>query len=348
MKIHSRATRAFTGLAVASISVIALGGCASGGTGGTGDGGGEKTTVGFSTAVLDNPFTSGLVQSVVDQANEQGLNMLPPINAEGDAGKQVEDFQTLITQGVKGIVLIPRDSDAIVPAVQAANAAGIPVVTVDTAANGGDVYMQVRADNVSMGTSVCEQIGGLLNGEGTVLEVAGYQATSNGLDRSTGFNDCIKDKFPNIKVITQDAEWNTEKSAEIAQANLSTQKVDAVYLASDTTYLDAVASVMKGLDIWHPVGDAGHVPVVTIDGGAGSLDAIRDGYVDAVVSQPVDQYGVWGTQYLLDALAGKTYKIGPTDHDSEIVDYMGTLADMLPSPVVTKDNVDDDTLWGNF
>lgn len=341
--------RPLAGLAVAGLASLALAGCSDPGTGGgTGGGDSDKPTVGFSTAALDNPFTAGLVQSVVDQATEQGVNMLPPVNAAGDSAKQITDFQSLISQNVQGIVLIPRDSDAIVPAVESANAAGIPVVTVDTAANGGDVYMQVRADNVSMGTSACEQLGELVGGKGTVLEISGYLATSNGVDRSSGFQDCMAENYPDVEIVSQDAEWNTEKSAEIAQAVLSTQDIDGVYLASDSTYLTAVQSVMTGIGNWIPEGEDGHIPMVTIDGGAESLDAIRDGYVDAVISQPVDQYGVWGTKYLLDALAGVEYEVGPTDHDSEIVDYMGTLADMLPSPVVTKDNVDDDTLWGNF
>ena len=71
--------------------------------------------------------------------------MLPPTNAGGDPAKQVSDFDSLVTQGVQGIITIPADSDAVANAVASANAANIPVVTVDTAANGGKTYMNVRA-----------------------------------------------------------------------------------------------------------------------------------------------------------------------------------------------------------
>ncbi|GAA3698990.1 sugar ABC transporter substrate-binding protein [Arthrobacter ginkgonis] len=306
-----------------------------------------EPTVGFSAGVLDNPFTAGLVKSVVNQANEGGLNMLPASNAEGDPAKQVTDFNTLITQGVKGIVTIPRDSDAIVPAIQAANQANIPVVTVDTAANGGDVYMNIRADNVAMGTSVCEQIGELVGGKGTVLELHGALSTTSGFDRNKGFHDCMQSKYPDVTIIAKDTNWESAKAVEQAQTVLSTSPVDAVFLASDSVMLSGVQTVLQDQGKWVPAGQSGHLPLVTIDGSSGSLQGIRDGYVDAVVSQPVDLYGKYGVSYLKDAIAGKEYQVGPTDHNSEIVEYEGNLADMLPSPVITKDNVDDESLWGN-
>lgn len=307
-----------------------------------------KASVGLSAGVLDNPFTAGLVESVEDQADAApDLNMLAASNAEGDPAKQVTDFNTLITQGVKGIITIPRDSDAIVPAIEAANQANIPVVTVDTAANGGDIYMNVRADNQAMGASVCEQIGELIGGKGTVLELHGALSTTSGFDRNKGFTDCLSTKYPEVKVIAKDTNWESAKAVEQAQTVLSTSAVDAVFLASDSVMLAGVQTVLESQNKWAPAGESGHMPLVTIDGSSLSLDSIRNGYLDAVISQPVDLYGKYGVMYLQDAIAGKEYKVGPTDHGSEIVDYKGNLADMLPSPVITSKNVDDQALWGN-
>jgi simple sugar transport system substrate-binding protein/ribose transport system substrate-binding protein len=47
-------------------------------------------------------------------------------------------------------------------------------------------------------------------------------------------------------------------------------------------------------------------------------------------------------------MAGETFKPGPTDHGSTIVEISpGILEDQLPAPVITKANVDDKALWGN-
>lgn len=334
--------KSMRGPAVATASLVAvlsLSAC------GSADGDGE--TVGFSAGFLDSPFNSGLVKSVVNQANASGLDMLPATDANSDPAKQITDVNTLLSQGVRGMVMFPADSSAIVPAIKAANAQNVPVVTVDVAANGGNVYMQIRADNVAMGRSACQELGRLSNGQGRVLEIHGDLGTTSGFDRNNGFNECMRTQFPGIEVVSRDAKWKTDQAVDVAQTVLSTGDFDGVFLASDSVFLNGVQNVMKDQGKLHAAGAANHVPIVTIDGSAGALQAVRDGYVDAVVSQPVDLYGKFAVQYLQDALAGKSYQVGPTDHGSEIVEYKGTLADMLPAPVVTSANVDDQSLWGN-
>ena len=59
--------------------------------------------------------------------------------------------------------------------------------------------------------------------------------------------------------------------------------------------------------------------MVAIDGGSGALKAIRDGYLDATISQPVTDYAKHGVGYLDAALKGKPMKEGPTDHKSTVV-----------------------------
>ena len=53
-------------------------------------------------------------------------------------------------------------------------------------------------------------------------------------------------------------------------------------------------------------------------------------------------------QYLQEARAGKQMAAGRPSHDSTVVDSRRRyLVDQLPAPVVTKQNVDDKSLWGN-
>jgi ABC-type sugar transport system substrate-binding protein len=94
---------------------------------------------------------------------------------------------------------------------------------------------------------------------------------------------------------------------------------------------------------------------VSNDGVPAEYKAIKAGQMDAAVSQPADLYAKYALQYVKDAIAGKTYKPGPTDHNSNIVDVgNGILEDQLPAPLVTIDGsypdslkVDDPSLWGN-
>ena len=77
------------------------------------------------------------------------------------------------------------------------------------------------------------------------------------------------------------------------------------------------------------------------------MQKIRENQLDAAISQPLNLYVKWGLYYLQNAVAGKTFAPGPTDHDSRIEMFNGNPMDMLPAPTVTKANVDDPALWAN-
>ena len=59
----------------------------------------------------------------------------------------------MIAQGVDGVVISPKDAEALAPAVQAVVDAGIPVVTVDRDVTGAEILAHVGADNVRGGRS---------------------------------------------------------------------------------------------------------------------------------------------------------------------------------------------------
>lgn len=344
---HQRMGRTAVLLA-ATASILAASACgsddSSGSTSSSGSGGGD---VGYSESFLTDAFQVQLVKQLTQQAKSQGVKLLPAVNADGDAAKQSADVQTLLGRGVKGLIVVPVDSKAIVPAIKQANSKKVPVVTVDLGSDGGKIAMIVRADNVYMGTAACTYMGKQLKGAGTALNLQGDLATQNGQDRSKGFTECMASEFPKIKVVSKPMNWKPDECTTQAQTVLSTTKIDGVFMGSESVCLAGVQKVLKNQGKLTQVGSPGHVVSVGIDGSAAALDAVRAGTLDAVISQPLDLYAKYGTQYIKDAMAGKTFKEGKTDHDSTIVKNGESLEDQLPSPTVTKANADDSTLWGN-
>ena len=71
----------------------------------------------------------------------------------------------VIAQGAEGIIVVPTDSDAIVPALSYAAEQDVPVVAIDIGPAGGEVAMIVRADNIRMGADACQQMGEALGGQ---------------------------------------------------------------------------------------------------------------------------------------------------------------------------------------
>ncbi|MBN9510620.1 MAG: sugar ABC transporter substrate-binding protein [Alphaproteobacteria bacterium] len=308
----------------------------------------KSFTMGYSVGFLTDPFQAIQVDLTIAEAKKAGLKPLPVANANGDAGKQITDFHNLISEGAQGLIVVPTDSDAIVPALAFAASKHVPVVDIDIGPGGGKVAMIVRADNLRMGEDACHLIGKQIGGKGTVLSMMGDQATTNGRDRTTGFAECMKKDFPGIKVIAQPTYWKTDKATAVAQTVVtSTPDLAAIYMQSDAVMLAGVLNVLKSAGKLTKVGEPHHIMLVSIDGTPLALQRLRDGLLDAAISQPLDLYVKYGLQYLQAAVAGQTFKPGPTDHGSHIVDFKGNPMDLLPAPTVTKENASDPALWGN-
>ena len=122
----------------------------------------EDYKVGYSSPFLTDPGQVVQVNFATEAAKKDGVTLLPPANANGDAAKQVTDIRNLISAGAQAIVVGATDSQAIIPAIDFANSKNVPVIATDIPPNGGKLYMIVRADNLEMGDKICKAMGAAL------------------------------------------------------------------------------------------------------------------------------------------------------------------------------------------
>jgi ribose transport system substrate-binding protein len=316
-----------------------------GGTTGASD---SALKLGLSIPFLTTPFFAVLDAYVKSEVSKQAVSMLNTTNANQDAGKQLTDISSLVNSGATGILAGVVDNKAIKPALDNCQSQHVPFVALDDAPAQGKLTIVVRADNYAMGATAAKKMAELIGGKGQVLSIQGDLATTNGRDRSNGFKDWMTKNAKGIEVIERPAKWQGPLAGSVTSTIL-TQYPDlaGIYMQADTTYGSAVMAALKSADRLAPAGDPKHIPLVSIDGGAEGLDAIRAGTLDALVSQPLDGYAKYGVQYLNEAVGGKKFSTGPTDHGSKIINFQGNLMDLLPATLVTKQNVDDKSLWGN-
>jgi ribose transport system substrate-binding protein len=309
----------------------------------------DKPKTAMSMSFLASPFFVVLTDLVTKEAKETGLNWTQTTDAQSDAGKQISDIQALVNSGVKGLIVVPRDSDAIAPALNFAQTNGVTVVAVDVGINTGKAAMTIRADNVAMAQSAADEIGQHLNGKGKILELQGDLLNTSGRERTEGFEQRMKEKYPGIQIIARPTRWEQARAADATQTILTaTPDLDAIYMQSDSIMLPGVLSVLQQLGHGAKVGEPKHIFLVSIDGSPFSLEKIRSKELDAAVSQPLDLYAKYAVSYLQKAMAGEKFSPGPTDHNSRIVaNTAGNLEDLLPAPVATIENVSDPKLWGN-
>lgn len=310
--------------------------------------GGGSGKVGVILPLLTSPFWQSYNDYVPKMADSEGVEALKTVNSNSDPSQQITDINNQLNQGVKGLVVAPLDSAAIEAGLDQAERKGVPVVAVDVAPDKGKVAMVVRADNVAYGEKACQYLGEQIP-SGKVVQIMGDLASVNGRDRSEAFRACVKKNFPKLKVLEIPAKWESDTAASKLDTLLNANPdLKGIYMQAGGVYLAPTIQTLKSKGMLKKAGQSGHITIVSNDGIPQEFDAIRKGEIDATVSQPADLYAKYGMYYIKAAMEGKTFKPGPTDHDSTIVKLpSGILEDQLPAPLVTKDNVEDPKLWGN-
>ncbi|MFF8726519.1 sugar ABC transporter substrate-binding protein [Streptomyces sp. NPDC015171] len=346
--VRKRSRSRITGAAALAVSAsLLLAACgstkdtASATSGGTGK-------VGVILPLLTSPFWQSYNDYVPEMASAEGVEVLKTVNSNSDPSQQITDINNELNQGVRGLVVAPLDSAAVEAGLDQAERKGVPVVAVDVAPDKGKVAMVVRADNVAYGQKACDYLGQHVTG-GKVVQIMGDLASVNGRDRSEAFRTCVREKYPALKVLEIPAKWESDTAASKLDTLLNAHPdIKGIYLQAGGVYLAPTLQTLKSKNMLRTAGHEGHIAIVSNDGIPQEFDAIRKGQIDATVSQPADAYAKYGMYYIKAAMEGKTFKPGPTDHDSTIVRLpSGILEDQLPAPLVTKDDVDDPKLWGN-
>lgn len=124
-------------------------------------------------------------------------------NSQNSVQTLVSNIQALVGQVAKALIMALKDTASIGSELKKLNSQDVPVVSIDTRPDTGDVFMVVRADNKQLGAKACEFLGEKLEGEHTVVVLQGGQDSVNGRDRAEGFSESMKDKYPGIKVSLQ-------------------------------------------------------------------------------------------------------------------------------------------------
>lgn len=242
----------------------------------------DEYVVGFSQMESDNPYRLAETKSLKDEAAKHGISIVVT-DAQGQTSKQVSDVEDLIARKVNVIVLAPRTFDGLTPALQAAKAAGIPVILVDRSAAGvpGVDYVTELASNyVEQGRRAAEWLAAQTNGTASIVELSGTPGASVADDRAKGFRDEIA-KHPNMKIIASQTGNFSRVTGQGVMQNIAQslgKKITAVYAHNDEMALGAIqALTAAGLN---PGTD---VTIVSVDGSRSALEAIDRGELGATV-----------------------------------------------------------------
>lgn len=251
--------------------------------------------IGFSISTLNNPFFVTLNEGAKAKAKELGVS-LTVIDAQDNAAKQASDVEDLIQQGVNLIMINPTDSEAVVAAVESANNAGIPVITVDRNAEGGEVVSHIASDNAAGGELAAEYLVELIGEGAKVAELEGISGSSAARDRGAGFNKIATEKLDVIA--KQTANFNRAEGLTVMENILQgNPTIKGVFAHNDEMALGALEAVkVFGKD----------VVVIGFDATDDAVKAVEEGKLAATIAQKPDLIGQTAIETAVQSLKGES------------------------------------------
>lgn len=206
------------------------------------DGASKQTKkIGLSISTLNNPFFVTLSDAAEAQAQSNGAT-LTVADAQDDASKQASDVENLIQKGVDLIIINPVDSASVATAVEAANNANIPVITVDRSAEGGEVVAHIASDNVAGGELAGDYLMTLIDEGAQIAMLEGVAGSSAARDRGEGFLNIVEGKV-NL-VASQTANFNRTEGLTVMENILQANPdVKAVFAQNDEMALGALEAI---------------------------------------------------------------------------------------------------------
>jgi ABC-type sugar transport system substrate-binding protein len=285
---------------------------------------------------LVSPFWVSGLDIMREKAKQNGWTVVENIS-NFDDNKQFEQVKAAISQKVDGILIIQTDAKAVIPAIRAANEAGIPMVHFNRPPAESDAYSvaiqadnrKIAADTVQFMVDEAKKMGGVRKG----VILIGDLGDINAIQRRDGFFDVVDKNTDVVEVVARvSTEWNADKAfAGLTNAFQANPDIDFLFTSSDFM-LPQIQQVMETFDKWHKRGEEGHVLLGGFDGDANAYQMIQDGYMDACGVQNLFLEVDMAFQAFQDMWAGKK-------PDKLLLD---------PGFVITQDNKDQtrDQMWG--
>ena len=252
----------------------------------------SKGVIGVSLLTLDNPFFKVIGDNIAAEGRKHGYDTLV-VSGDKDVAKQSHQIKDFIVKKVAAIVLSPCDSKSIIPVIQEANRAAIPVFTVDIPCNEPSVKIvtQIATDNFGGGKEGAQAMIEALGEAGGKVAILHFKQAESCLLRVKGFREVIhahNGAGPGgIEIVTE-----LESGGDKAQGLKATEDamqahpdLRGIFAINDPAALGARAALEKA-------GKADQVVIIGFDGQPEGKQAIKEGKIYADPIQFPDKMGI--------------------------------------------------------
>ncbi|HEX4591412.1 MAG TPA: substrate-binding domain-containing protein [Gemmataceae bacterium] len=279
-------------IALIGLAALFLAGCLRSSPAPTAGPASSKKLIALSVLTLTNPFFKVIGDRMTDEAAKHGYEVMV-VSGDFDVAKQQNQVKDFIVKKAAAIVLCPCDSKAIGPAIQEANAAGIPVFTADIAclAPGPKVVCHVATDNYAGGKQAAVAMIEALGDAGGKIAILDHKPAESCILRVKGFKEVIEEhnrKGTGVQIdIVAELPGGGDKDPgfKAAQGLIEAHgDLAGIFAINDPSALGARVALEKA-------NKADQVKIVAFDGQPEGKQAIKDGKIYADPIQYPDRIG---------------------------------------------------------
>lgn len=285
----------------------------------------DDVKIGFIPNVIGDSVAAAWGEGVKRELQYYSNVTFQAFDGKASAETQVQIMKDLINQKYDCIILQANDSAALASTVQEAEAAGIPVITMNLDADTPHAALVAMVD-YEAGSLVAEEIAKSIGEkEGNVVIVQAPPGASRGINVEKGFRDTIG-THANITVLdAQNGEWLTEKGNEVMRDFLTKYpKIDGVFAINDAMAEGASQAV-------EAAGRLGEMVIWGADGEKKAMEYIEQGKLTGTIYTNCYDQGATAARLAL-------YAIGALGEVNSSQFTKTPVVKMAPI-IVTKDNV---------
>ena len=255
-----------------------------------------KDSIALVISTLDNPFFVTLKEGAEKQAKALDYDLVV-LDSQNDPAKELANVEDISVRGVKVLLINPTDSDAVGNAIAVANQKKLPVITLDRAANKGQVVSHIASDNTAGGEMAGNYIAEKLGKGAKIIQLEGLAGTSAARERGAGFAKAAQ--AHDFKILaSQPADFDRSKGLNVMENLLTAQpEVQGVFAQNDEMALGALRAIQA----------AGKKDLVLVgfDGTDDGVKAVKGGKMAATIAQQPDKIGEIGVQTADKVLKGE-------------------------------------------
>lgn len=239
----------------------------------------KTAQIGVALANFDLNFVSILRTQMVHELDVQGMKGQFS-DARGDVALQIQQVDDFINKGVDAIILNPVDTQGVLPMINAAKRAGIPLVFVnrkpEVPLSGTMAY--VGSDSALSGKMQIEALAKIMNYRGNIAILMGALSNEEARERTRAVEEFVA-QHPDMKVIEkQTARWQRNEAVDVVSAwLLNGTPVNAVIANNDEMAMGAIMALNQA--------KRKDVLVAGIDGTPDGLQFIKNGEMVVTVFQ---------------------------------------------------------------